>query len=172
MIYARLRPILRTKQVNEMRVERQTTYSMEVWMVMSWDALKATDHAREAGAIRGFTPWELDRNEGAVPEPMINRSLVTIRLLMREPYCGITANIWWRPRDILESVKVITRYEFCWYILGLPARQGTIQLFALCVCPGPSSVLVLMMSTFGARDMRESQVRFSERDNNRNWVSY
>ena len=63
-------------------------------MVISRDALKATDHARGAGAIRGFVPCELDRAEGveAVWEPMINRSVVTIRLLRRAPYCGITAN--------------------------------------------------------------------------------
>ena len=60
-------------------------------MVISGDALKATDHARGAGAIRGFAPCELDRDEGAVREPMMNRSVVTIILLISEPYCGITA---------------------------------------------------------------------------------
>ena len=60
---------------------------------MSRDDLRATDHASGAGAIRGFVPCELDREEGfeAVREPMINRSVVTIRLLMRAPYCGATA---------------------------------------------------------------------------------
>jgi hypothetical protein len=63
-------------------------------MVISRDALKATDHARGAAAIRGFVPCELDRAEGfeAVREPMINRSVVTIKLLMRALNCGITAN--------------------------------------------------------------------------------
>jgi hypothetical protein len=61
-------------------------------MVISRDALRATDHARGAGEIRGFAPCELDRGEGAVPEPMMNRSVVAIRLLIRAPYCGITAN--------------------------------------------------------------------------------
>jgi hypothetical protein len=50
------------------------------------------DHVRGAGAIRDFAPCELDREEGAVREPMINRSVVTVRLLMRALYCGITAN--------------------------------------------------------------------------------
>ena len=72
-----------------------------------------------------------------------------------------------KSKDIPERVKDITRNEFRWYILGFPAKQGTAQLFALCVCPGPDSVLVLIMSTFGPRDMRVSQVRFSKRDNNR-----
>ena len=75
-----------------MRVERQTTYSIEACMVMSRDVLKATDHARGAGAIRDFAPCELDRDEGAAREPMMKRSVVTIRLLMRALYCGITAN--------------------------------------------------------------------------------
>ncbi len=34
----------------------------------------------------------LDRAEGAVREPTTNRSVVTIRLLMRALYYGITAN--------------------------------------------------------------------------------
>jgi hypothetical protein len=75
-----------------MRVKKQTTYSIEARMVISRDALKATDHARGAGAIRGFARCELDREEGAVREPMMNRSVVTIRLLIRAPYCGITTN--------------------------------------------------------------------------------
>ena len=75
-----------------MRAGRQTTYSMEACMVISRDALKATDHARGAGAIRGFAPCELDRDEGAVRESMMNRSVVTTRLLIREPYFGITEN--------------------------------------------------------------------------------
>jgi hypothetical protein len=75
-----------------MSVEKQTTYSIEALMVISRDALKATDHARGAGAIRGLAPSDLDCDEGAVPEPMMNRSVVKIRLLIREPYCGITAN--------------------------------------------------------------------------------
>jgi hypothetical protein len=63
-------------------------------MVISRDALKATDHTRGAGAIRGFAPCELDRAEGfeTVREPMMNRSVVTIRLLIRAPNCGATAN--------------------------------------------------------------------------------
>jgi hypothetical protein len=61
-------------------------------MVISRDALKATDHARGAGAICGFALCELDRDEEAVPEPMMNRSVVTIRLLIRALYCGITEN--------------------------------------------------------------------------------
>jgi len=61
-------------------------------MVIFRDALKATDHARGTGAIRGFAPCELDCGEEAVPEPMMNRSVVTIRLLIRASYCGITAN--------------------------------------------------------------------------------
>jgi hypothetical protein len=61
-------------------------------MVISRDARKAMDHARGARAILGFVPCELDSEEGVVWEPMMNRSVVTIRLLMRAPYCGITAN--------------------------------------------------------------------------------
>jgi hypothetical protein len=136
-------------------------------MVISRDALKATDHARGAGAIRGFAPCELDRDEGAAREPMMNRSVVTIRLFIRAPYCGITTNKQRRPRDLSERVKVITGNELCWYIPGFPAKQGTTQLLALCICPGPSPVLVLIMSTFGPRNMRVSQVRFSKCDNNR-----
>ena len=60
-------------------------------MVISRDALKALGHARGAEAIRDLDPRELDRGEGVVPEPMMNRSVVTIRLLIRAPYCGITA---------------------------------------------------------------------------------
>jgi len=60
-------------------------------MVISRDDLKATDHARGIGAIRGFSSRELDREEGTVRRPMMNRSVVTTRLLMRAPYCGITA---------------------------------------------------------------------------------
>jgi hypothetical protein len=59
-------------------------------MVISRDALKATDHARGAGEIRGFAPFAPHGDEGALPEPMMNRSVVIIRLLMRAPYCGIT----------------------------------------------------------------------------------
>jgi hypothetical protein len=70
-------------------------------------------------------------------------------------------------QNILKRVKVITRNELCWYIPGFLAKQGTAQLFALSVCPGPGSVPGPIMSTFGPRDMRESQVRFSKRDNNR-----
>ena len=94
-------------------------------MVISRDALKATDHARGAGAVRGFAPCELDRDEEAVREPMINRSVVAIRLLIRALNCGITANKRWHPRDILGRVEVITRNELCWYIPGFPAKQGT-----------------------------------------------
>ena len=62
-------------------------------MVISRDALKATDQARGAEAIRGFVPCELDRAEvEIVREPMMNRSVVTSRLLTRAPNCGITAN--------------------------------------------------------------------------------
>ena len=60
-------------------------------MVISGEALKATDHVRGPGAIRGFAPCELDR-EDAVREPMINRSVVTARLLMRALNCGFAAN--------------------------------------------------------------------------------
>ena len=135
---------------------------------MSRDDLRATDHASGAGAIRGFVPCELDREEGfeAVREPMINRSVVTIRLLMRAPYCGATAINVYAKRSF-EEKKVITRNELCWYIPGFPAKQGTAQLFALCICPGSCTVLVLRVSTIGPRYLGESQVRFSERDNNR-----
>jgi hypothetical protein len=75
-------------------------------------------------------------------------------------------------QNILKIVKVFTRNELCWYIPGFPAKSGTAQLFALGVCPGPGSVPGLIMSTFGPRDMRESQVRFSKRDNNRSWLSH
>jgi hypothetical protein len=75
-----------------MSVERQTTYSMEASMVICGDALKATDHARGAGAIHGFAPCELDHDEGVVLKLMMNHSVVTIRLLIRAPYCGITEN--------------------------------------------------------------------------------
>ena len=61
-------------------------------MVISRDALKATDHARGTGAVRDLTPCELDRDEGAVREPIMRRSVVTIRLLIRALYCGITEN--------------------------------------------------------------------------------
>ena len=63
-------------------------------MVISRDALKATDHARGVGAIRGFAICELellDRGEGAIRD-MMDRSVVIIRLLIRAPYCGITSN--------------------------------------------------------------------------------
>ena len=51
------------------------------------------DHARGARAILGFVPCELDSEEGVViSEPVMNRSVVAIRLSMRAPYCGITAN--------------------------------------------------------------------------------
>jgi len=36
-----------------------------------------TDHERGAGTIRGLAPSELDCEEGAVHEPMMNRSAVT-----------------------------------------------------------------------------------------------
>ncbi len=61
-------------------------------MVISREARKATDHARGIGAIRGFAPCELDREEGAVREPMMNRSVVTIKLFIRAPYCGTTVS--------------------------------------------------------------------------------
>jgi hypothetical protein len=63
-------------------------------MVISRDALKATDHARGTGDIlaSGFAPFELHGDEGAAPEPVMNRSVVTIRLLIRAPYCDMTAN--------------------------------------------------------------------------------
>ena len=61
-------------------------------MLISRDTLKATDHAREVGAARDLAPCELDRDEAAAREPIMSRSVVTIKLLMRAPYCGITAN--------------------------------------------------------------------------------
>jgi hypothetical protein len=65
---------------------------MEALIVISRDDLRATDHASGAGAIRGFVPCELDREERfVVRELMINWSVVTIKLLMRAPYCGATA---------------------------------------------------------------------------------
>ena len=167
-MYLRFRPILRTKTINEIQVGSHTTYSMEAWMVISRDALKAMDHVRWAGAIRDFAPCGLGREEGAVREPIMNRSVVAIRLWKRASYRGITAKKRWRPRDTPESVKVITRNELCWYIPGFHAKQGTAQLFTLCVCRGPGPVLVLIISSFGPRDMRESQVRFGKCDNNRN----
>ena len=96
----------------------------------------------------------------------MNRPVVMIKLLMRAPYCGITAT----NEDVKASFKeknVITRNELCWYIPGFPAKQGTAQLFALCICPRSCAVLVLRVSIIGSRYMGESQVRFSERDNNR-----
>ena len=67
-------------------------------MVISRDALKATDQARGPGAIRGFIPCELDHVEGleTVHEPMVNRSVVMIRLLMSAPNCGSTTDKWYR----------------------------------------------------------------------------
>ena len=171
-IYPRLRPFLRTKTDKWNKSERQTTYSMEAWMVISRDALKATDQARGTGAIRGFALWELDWDERAVRESVINRSLVTIRLLTRPPYSGITANKWWCLRVIPSRVEVITRNELCRHIPGFLKKQGTAQLFVLCVCPGPGTILVLVISIFGPRDMRVSQVGFRKCDNNRNWLSY
>ena len=62
-------------------------------MVISRDALRATDHTRGPGEIRGFAPCELDRAEvETVREPMMNRSVVMIRLLTRAPYCCATTN--------------------------------------------------------------------------------
>jgi hypothetical protein len=62
-------------------------------MVISRDALKATDHTRGPGEIRGFAPCELDRAEvETVREPMMNRSVVMVKLLMRAPYCCATTN--------------------------------------------------------------------------------
>jgi hypothetical protein len=63
-------------------------------MVIFRDALKATDHTRGAGSIRDFIPCELGREEGveAGREPMINPSVVTIRLLMRAPNRGMTTD--------------------------------------------------------------------------------
>jgi len=96
-------------------------------MVINRGALKATDHERGAGAIRGFVPCELNRgdSEGAVREPMMNQSVVTISVLIRAPYCVITANKLWRPRHIPEKVKVITGNELCWYIPGFLEKRGT-----------------------------------------------
>ena len=67
---------------------------MEALILISRDALKATDHARGAGAIRAFIRRELDGVEGvgAVLWPTMNWSVVTIKLLRREPNFGITAN--------------------------------------------------------------------------------
>ena len=61
-------------------------------MVISRDARKAMDHARGARATLGFVLCELDNEEGETWEAKINRSVVTVRLLIRAPYCGITAN--------------------------------------------------------------------------------
>ena len=62
-------------------------------MVISRDALKATDHTRGPGEIRGFAPCELDRAEvETVREPIMNRSVVMIRLLISPLNCGATAN--------------------------------------------------------------------------------
>ena len=63
-------------------------------MVIFRDALKATDHTRGAGAIRGFVPCKLDRVVvEKVHEPMINWSVVMIRLLMSAPNWGATTKI-------------------------------------------------------------------------------
>ena len=66
-----------------------------------------------------------------------------------------------------KDKRVITGNEFCWYIPGFPAKQGTAQLFTLCVCLGPPTVLELVVSTFGTRYLGEGGVRFSKRDNDR-----
>ena len=65
-------------------------------MVISRDALRATDHTRGTGEIRDSVPCELDCAERAeaVREPMMNWSVVTIRLFRRAPNCGATANKW------------------------------------------------------------------------------
>ena len=141
-------------------------------MVISRHALKTTGHARRVGVMRCSTARELHRKEQAVlRKPMMNSSVVTIRLLTRATYCGTTTNRCWHPSGHFEESNVLTRNELCWYIPGFPVKQGTAQLFTLCVFPGPGT-MVPVNSTFGPHDMRESQIRFSERDNNRNWVSY
>ena len=71
-------------------------------MVMSRDALKATDQARGPGEIRAIVPCEL------VHEPMINRSVVTSRLLIRAPNCGVTANNEGSQKDHSEEKRVFT----------------------------------------------------------------
>lgn len=75
---------------------------MEALMLISRDALKATDHARGAGATRAFNPCELDCVERveAACDAMINRSVVMIRLLMRALYCGSTVHIQKRQKII------------------------------------------------------------------------
>jgi hypothetical protein len=60
-------------------------------MEISRDALKATDHARGPGAIRGCIPCDAERVE-KVREPRMNWSVVVIRLLIRAPNCGSTGN--------------------------------------------------------------------------------
>ena len=71
-------------------------------MVISRDALRATDHARGIGEFRDFLPRELDCAERAeaVREPMMNWSVVTIRLFKRAPNCGTTENNCRRQRAI------------------------------------------------------------------------
>ena len=70
-------------------------------------------------------------------------------------------------KEHFEKKSVITRNERCWNIPGFPAKQGTVQLFALCVCSRPYIVLVLEASAFGPQEFGESKVRFSKRNNNR-----
>ena len=136
-------------------------------MVMSRDALKATDHTRGTGEIRGSVPGELDSAEfETVCESMMNLSVVTIKLLMSPPNCGITANKR-SSKGHSEEKRVITGNELCWYIPGFSAKQVTALLFALCVCPGPCRVPVLGVFTFGPY-LGKGQVRFSKCDNNRN----
>ena len=78
-------------------------------MVISRDALKATDHTRGAGAIRGLAPCELDLAEvETVREPMMNRSVVMIRLLTSPPNCGATANKKKLSKSHSEEKRVIT----------------------------------------------------------------
>jgi hypothetical protein len=63
-------------------------------MVISRDALIATDHARGMGAVREFVPCELDPAEGfeAVRKPIMDRSVVTTKLLTRAPNWDFTAD--------------------------------------------------------------------------------
>ena len=63
-------------------------------MVISRDTLKATDHTRGTGAVREFVPCELDPAEGfeAVRKPIMDRSVITTRLLTRAPNCDFTAD--------------------------------------------------------------------------------
>ena len=62
-------------------------------MLISWDALNAMDQARQTGEILGFAPCTFERiRVDIVREPLMNLSVVTIRLSMRSRNCGVTEN--------------------------------------------------------------------------------